>query len=101
MRQREESAPGPRGGDRELAAEVRKRVFAEAERFRDRLAELMPQYAGKWVVFRDGDVVSAHESDEEAYLQGLRRFGPDGGQVIAIVSEPEIVVLSALDIAGR
>jgi len=75
---------------------VRQRVLAEAARFRAKLPVLLPRYSGQWVVFRDDEVVSAHATEEEAYVAGLDRFGPDGGHVVAVVREPESVVLSAV-----
>jgi hypothetical protein len=74
---------------------VRQRVLAEAARFRAKLPQLLPHYAEQWVVFRDDEVVSVHSTEEEAYVAGIKRFGPDGGQVIAAVREPVDVVLSA------
>ena len=74
---------------------VRQRVLAEAARFRAKLPILLPRYAEQWVVFRDDEVVSAPATEEEAYVAGLDRFGPEGGHVVAVVREPEIVVLSA------
>ena len=74
---------------------VRQRVLAEAARFRAKLPQLLPRYAEQWVVFRDDEVISAHATEEEAYVAGLKRFGPDGGHVVAVVREPENVLLSA------
>jgi hypothetical protein len=48
-----------------------------------------------WVVFRDGAVVSVHRDEETAYIAGLRQFGPAGGHIVAVVREPEPVLLSA------
>jgi hypothetical protein len=74
---------------------VRQRVLAEAARFRAKLPHLLPRYAEQWVIFRDDEVISAHGTEEEAYVAGLERFGPYGGQVVAVVREPENVILSA------
>ena len=79
---------------------VRQRVLAEAARFRAKLPVLLPRYSEQWVVFRDDEVVSAHATEEEAYVAGLDRFGPDGGQVVAVVREPESVILSAVIALG-
>lgn len=79
---------------------VRQRVLAEAASFRAKLPVLLPRYSEQWVVFRDGEVVSAHASEEEAYVAGLDRFGPDGGHVVAVVRGPESVVLSAVTALG-
>ena len=46
-------------------------------------------------MFRDGAVVSVHRDEETAYVAGLRQFGPAGGHIVAIVREPEPVLLSA------
>jgi hypothetical protein len=75
---------------------VRQRVLAEAARFRAKLPVLLPRYSEQWVVFRDNEVVSAHATEEEAYVAGLDRFGPDGGHVVAVVRESERVILSAV-----
>ncbi|TMQ03491.1 MAG: hypothetical protein E6J91_46835 [Deltaproteobacteria bacterium] len=74
---------------------IRQRVLAEAARFRAKLPQLLPRYADQWVVFRDDEVISAHATEEETYVAGLKRFGPDGGHVVVVVREPENVVLSA------
>lgn len=74
---------------------VRQRVLAEAARLRAKLPQLLSRYAEQWVVFRDNEVISAHATEEEAYVAGLKRFGPDGGHVVAVVRQPENVVLSA------
>ena len=47
------------------------------------LPRLKPLYADRWVVFRDGEVASVHDSEEDAYRAGLARFGRQGGHVIA------------------
>jgi hypothetical protein len=71
------------------------RVANESARFRATIPQLLAQYGGKWVVFRDGAVVSVHLDEESAYVAGLQRFGPGGGHVVAVVREPEPVLLSA------
>lgn len=69
------------------------RVAAEAARFRAKIPQLLAQYGGQWVVFRDGAVASVHPDEETAYLAGLKQFGAGGGHVVAIVREPEVVLL--------
>lgn len=71
------------------------RVAKESARFRATIPHLLAQHGGKWVVFRDGAVASVHTDEESAYVAGLRRFGPAGGHVVAVVREPEPVLLSA------
>jgi hypothetical protein len=79
---------------------VRDRVFAEAERFRAKLPSLLPIYAERWVDFRDGEVASAHATEEEAYVAGLERFGPAGGHIVVVVREAETAMLSSLTAIG-
>lgn len=71
------------------------RVRQEMRRFEASLPRLLPLYADRWVVFRDGEVVSVHDTEELAYLAGLQRFGRRGGHVIAKVAEQRAVPLSA------
>lgn len=71
------------------------RVRQEMRRFEASLPRLLPLYADRWVVFREGEVVSAHDTEELAYRAGLQRFGRHGGHVIAKVAEQRAVPLSA------
>ena len=71
------------------------RVRQEMRRFEASLPRLLPLYADRWVVFRDGEVVSVHDTEELAYRAGLQRFGRHGGHVIAKVAEQHAVPLSA------
>jgi len=71
------------------------RVRQEMRRFEASLPRLMPLYADRWVVFRDGEVVSVHDTEELAYRAGLAKFGRHGGHVIAKVAEQRAVPLSA------
>ena len=64
-------------------------------RFEASLPRLKPLYADRWVVFREGEVVSVHDSEEDAYRAGLAKFGRQGGQVIARVADQIAVPLSA------
>lgn len=50
------------------------RVRQEMRRFEASLPRLLPLYADRWVVFRDGEVVSVHDTEELAYLAGLQRL---------------------------
>lgn len=67
--------------------ETARKVLAETERFLAALPELMKQHPGRWVVFRDGQVVSDHATEDEAYRDAVARFGLDGGFVVAPVVE--------------
>jgi hypothetical protein len=61
------------------------RVLEESRRFRKRLQELLPQYEGRWVVFRDNEVQGAFDDEEQAYAAGVEKFGVRGGFAIARV----------------
>jgi hypothetical protein len=78
------------------AMNTAERVRQEMRRFEASLPRLLPLYADRWVVFRDGEVVSVHDTEELAYRAGLQRFGRHGGQVIAKVAEQRAVPLSAI-----
>ena len=56
-------------------ADTAERVRQEMRRFEASLPRLMPLYADRWVVFRDGDVVSVHDDEEAAYRAGIAKFG--------------------------
>ncbi len=81
-----------------MTESVAGRVLQETLRFREALPALLVEHAGKWVVFKGGQVQSVHETEDEAYRAGLEKFGRDGGQVIALVIEqrPAPVTAGAL-----
>jgi hypothetical protein len=76
-------------------ADTAERVRQEMRRFEASLPRLMPLYADRWVVFRDGGVVSVHDDEEAAYRAGIEKFGRHGGHVVAKVAEQRVVPLSA------
>lgn len=78
------------------ALEVENKVLAESRRFRASLPSLMAEHPGQWVVFYQGTVVSAHDTEEEAYLAGLKDPGPGSGHVVVQVREPDEVFIGAL-----
>jgi hypothetical protein len=63
------------------------KVREESRRFRAALPGLLDRYAGRWVVFVNGQVAEDCDDEEEAYAAGVRRFGVKGGFVIAQVTE--------------
>jgi hypothetical protein len=67
--------------------ENERRVLAETERFLSVLPELIERYRGRWVVFRDGRVVSDHDTEDQAYQAAVEQFGIAGGHVVAPVVE--------------
>ena len=70
-------------------------IRAETERFHKALPGLMQKYRHRWVVFRHGELVSDHATEEEAFSDALRRFGPDGGFVIAPVEDVQPTPITA------
>lgn len=66
---------------------IEEQVLAETERFHAALPEIMKKHAGRWVVFREGVVASAHDDQDQAYSAGVAEFGIEGGFVVAQVAE--------------
>jgi hypothetical protein len=94
----------PRAGDslnphkepeKDMEESIADKVLQETIRFRQALPELLKAHAGKWVVFRDGEVQSVHDSEEEAYRAGLEKFGREGGHVVAPVVEERPAPITA------
>ncbi len=78
-----------------MTESVADKVLQETLRFRTALPELLKKHSGKWVVFKDGEVQSFHDNEEEAYRAGLERFGREGGHVIAVVTEEKPTPVTA------
>lgn len=71
-------------------------VLEETERFEQALPQLLlTTCAGKWVVFKDGSVVSTHDTEAEAYDAGIATCGIDGGHVVAKVAPLRVRPLRA------
>ena len=70
-------------------------VKVESERFYEALPTLMQKYHHRWVVFRDGALVSDHATEEQAFNDALRRFGPAGGFVVAPVEDVRATPVTA------
>ena len=72
--------------------DVHEKVRRESDRFRAALPRLLrSRLKGRWVIFLNGKVEGDFESVEEAYPEARRRFGHDGGFVVARV-EPQRVL---------
>ena len=61
------------------------KVLEEAQRFYEKLPELLVELQGKWVVFLDGEVRSVHDDENSAYEVATATFGPEIAFVIAQV----------------
>lgn len=75
--------------------DINEKVRQEMGRFRHALPGLMATHQGRWVVFKDGQVHSSHETSAEAHRAGVQAFGVFGGQVIARVAAEEPRPISA------
>ena len=62
-------------------------VREETMKFHAALPGLLEKHRGKWVVFKAGTVSSEHTSDVDAYADAVKKFGADGGFVVAQVTE--------------
>lgn len=68
----------------------------EMRRFKEALPNLMAgKCAGRWVVFKDGEVKSTHDDEAAAFHAGLEAFGTDGGHLVIQVAEPQVIRLNA------
>jgi hypothetical protein len=76
-------------------------VEVEMRRFDAALPELLKEYRERWVVFRDGQVVSVFDAEEDAYQDGLRRFGRHGGHVVASVVERRVVHVPSISVTTK
>ena len=70
-------------------------VLRETLKFREMLPTLMLSHAGKWVLFRDGQVISAHATETEAFESGVSAFGSEGGFVVALVAKTRPTPINA------
>ena len=86
-----------RGAPKEMHASesVAEKVLQETLRFRAALPELLKGHSGKWIVFKDGEVQSVHDTAEEAHRAGLEKFGREGGHVVAPVVEEKPAPITA------
>ncbi len=70
-----------------MVKSVHDKVKEQSLLFRKQLPELMPNHAGRWVVFLDGGVKSLHDTQEEAYAEAANTFGLFAGFVVAKVEK--------------
>lgn len=81
---------------RDLAA-TREAVLRESQSFHAKLPQLLEraELVNRWVVFRDNDVVSVHETEASALAAAEAAFGVTGGFVVDIVQEHRPVPMTA------
>lgn len=73
------------------------KVYREQEAYnaiRDDLCKT--EHAGKAVLFEGGEVVDFFETEGDAYIEGLRLFGQDGGFLIDRVAPQQVVFLPSV-----
>ena len=78
---------------------VFREILEETLRFRAVLPELLPHYAGKWVLFKDGRVASIHTDEDDACRAGRHRYGSES-YVVDRVEEKRPEPLSAAVVYG-
>jgi hypothetical protein len=60
-------------------SQLERAIRHDSRKFREMLPSLLKSYAGRWVVFRDEKVVSAHLTEGEAFEASISQFGDRGG----------------------
>ena len=80
--------------------DAREMVKQESINFEKAIPELLKTLRGRWVVFKDGTVQCDYKTETEAYSSGLKRYGLEGGFVVAEVREVEHLPLTAGIIYG-
>jgi len=75
--------------------EYESKILEETKRFFNALPELIETVGGRWVVFRDGVVVSDYATEDEAYRSAITLFGEEGGYVIGQVVAVEPTPVTA------
>ena len=71
-----------------------KREWRRYEKALPRL--LRSKHKGRWIVFKDGRVQSAHDTEDEALISMWNRFGMEGGIVVNRVEKIKIIHLFAV-----
>ena len=79
---------------------VADKVLQETRRFREVLPGLLATHRGEWVVFKDGEVQAFHADEATAYQDAVKRFGVQGGYVIAPVVESSPTPVTAAVLFG-
>jgi hypothetical protein len=76
------------------------RVREQTKLLEQQIPELMKEHAGEWVLFQDGQVLGFYADESTPYVEGAKRFGLEGGFVIARVEPMTEVPLSAAHLFG-
>lgn len=74
---------------------LEEKVLEQTRLFMAALPGLLEKHRGQWVVFHEGAVLSAHDSEEKAFIAALDRLGADAGFVVAPVEEITSTPISA------
>jgi hypothetical protein len=75
-------------------------VLEETKRFRAALPELKKTLLNRWVVFLDNQVQADCSTEGEAYDLAVRKFGANGGFVLALVADTESQAITASVLFG-
>ena len=77
------------------------KVSQQAKKFREELPTLLLEHGDEWALYLDG-VIEFFDSMSDAYSAGLKRFGIEGGFVVAQVkAQQEIYVPSCWRLVER
>lgn len=79
----------------ESIMEVATKVLEETKRFQTNLPELMKEFEDSWVLYKDGRVIAAFQTEDEAFRAGLETFGLDGGHIVIRVEPMDPIPLTA------
>jgi hypothetical protein len=72
----------------------------ERKAFDSQLDALMKVHKGEFVLFREGASVAFFATNEEAYAEGIKRFGPDAVFLVTRVEPPRTSYVSLAWEAG-
>jgi len=74
-------------------------ITKEKAKFREQLAQLKKEHLGKWVLFKDGNVIDFFDDEDDAYAAGLKKFGTETPFLVtAIVDEEPKTTSFALEL---
>ncbi len=50
-------------------------IESDIEFYKQLLPELLPEFEGKWVLIKDGELIEVYDTNEAAYTAGVQKFG--------------------------
>lgn len=80
---------------------TRAKVLEESRQFHAALPDMLARYKGRWVVYKDREVKSVHDTERDAHRAAVALYGLRGGQVVAQVVEQKAHPISAGIVFGH